>query len=550
MSTPAGTQAVARLIKRFLPKLFDAADVVTNHLYVQSDYDTWNIEYSEYEEDFTHIRDRHFSSDNGFIDQSVVLQKADAANGNPAEAIDASEVVAAANIATLVCDLYHHRTENHPDNYILEQLWRWDHAFPTTFLPSSMPHGHQWTDSERDFAIALDLRTQIMVYTIKALLEQEDADFMETVTIWFHGVGTDDPRLVDVLKGQDDGTLPFRDIAGLSLMLPQNSHYRKLCVERLGAVTVVLNTEDDVTNRLKEMFNIEELLGPKGSLQNWCDHMFATIKDSRHARSSRSVSGAGNFLAGSVAPSQILGQDDSQEVDPSIYSQPPTQDPANDHAQNVQNVRMLYGQIAPPPAQQQRYLPQTQSSTYSQNGSSYPPPPLAGPAEFSLGTGPLRSPAPSQSAGALYATSAASGAVQLGKRPRTSTQDDGDFEMGATQAVTPRPRKKRQRIQRPEPDLTPDNQMALRADQDVDLVELSQRARRETMIARKPREPQSRTPWSRLDTKKLIQAVDKYKCKWSMIEAAIVNGTLKFDTPRNQQALRDKARLLKQDMLK
>jgi hypothetical protein len=44
--------------------------------------------------------------------------------------------------------------------------------------------------------------------------------------------------------------------------------------------------------------------------------------------------------------------------------------------------------------------------------------------------------------------------------------------------------------------------------------------------------------------------VDVYKAKWSEIARQVAVGVLPFEHPRDQQALRDKARLLKQDLLK
>lgn len=85
---------------------------------------------------------------------------------------------------------------------------------------------------------------------------------------------------------------------------------------------------------------------------------------------------------------------------------------------------------------------------------------------------------------------------------------------------------------------------------DPDLAALSQKSREVSLASRKPREPQARVPWSREDCKLLIRAVDTYKCRWSTIEKEIQSGIIPFDHPRDQQALRDKARLLKQDFLK
>ena len=85
---------------------------------------------------------------------------------------------------------------------------------------------------------------------------------------------------------------------------------------------------------------------------------------------------------------------------------------------------------------------------------------------------------------------------------------------------------------------------------DIDFVALSQRSREATAAARKTAEPQTRTPWSENDVQTLIRAVSKYYAKWSIIETLAREGTLPFERLRNQQALRDKARLVKQDLLK
>lgn len=83
-----------------------------------------------------------------------------------------------------------------------------------------------------------------------------------------------------------------------------------------------------------------------------------------------------------------------------------------------------------------------------------------------------------------------------------------------------------------------------------DFGALSQRTRELTAAARKVKEPQTRTPWVGEDIKLLIAAVREHQCGWSTIEKEIKAGTLPFKRPRDQQALRDKARLLKQDFLK
>jgi len=86
--------------------------------------------------------------------------------------------------------------------------------------------------------------------------------------------------------------------------------------------------------------------------------------------------------------------------------------------------------------------------------------------------------------------------------------------------------------------------------EEVDFAALSQRSRAATAAARKTEGPQTRHPWSERDAQTLIQAVSRYHARWSIIEMLAHEGTLPFERLRDQQAFRDKARLIKQDILK
>lgn len=204
--------------------------------------------------------------------------------------------------------------------------------------------------------------------------------------------------------------------------------------------------------------------------------------------------------------------------------------------------------------------------------SAYPPP--------SAFPYPQSSPTPGQqNNGIHFAHSAAVAAsssfaapplssVPFGKRPRDTQDSDDPFETDdrkpasqrrAQVSETPRPRK-RARASNKEVlgagpgaggngSQTPHRPPPASATE-PDLEALSQRAREVAIANRKPKEPQTRTPWSRNDCRALIKAVDVYKAKWSLIQQEITKGTIPFEHPRDQQALRDKARLLKQDMLK
>lgn len=84
-----------------------------------------------------------------------------------------------------------------------------------------------------------------------------------------------------------------------------------------------------------------------------------------------------------------------------------------------------------------------------------------------------------------------------------------------------------------------------------DPVALSRQSQLISKANRRPAVPKQRKPWTAHDTRQLVQAVDVYKAKWSTIEKAIREGHIPFNVPeRDQQGLRDKARLVKVDLLK
>ncbi|KAK1758418.1 hypothetical protein QBC47DRAFT_374623 [Echria macrotheca] len=160
-----------------------------------------------------------------------------------------------------------------------------------------------------------------------------------------------------------------------------------------------------------------------------------------------------------------------------------------------------------------------------------------------------------QSNGAIYAQSAA----QATNPKRRRAGDDG--EAAPAPAKRPRARRKQNPVQSSAPVASgalpstavdasqyPLPPSSLAAEPDFDAVRI--RSREISAANRKAKEPQVRSAWVRNDVKLLVKAVDTYKCKWSIIQKEIEAGTIPFEIPRDQQALRDKARLLKQDFLK
>jgi hypothetical protein len=169
--------------------------------------------------------------------------------------------------------------------------------------------------------------------------------------------------------------------------------------------------------------------------------------------------------------------------------------------------------------------------------------------------------------GSIYAESAA----QVSGRKRRAQGEPTAAGEGAAASATPGAKKRRTRRKKtdvPEAAMAPPSTAAPASapqpapiplsqypplpgtQDDPDFEALSQRTKEISAAARKVKEPQVRSAWVRKDVALLVKAVNTYQCKWSTIEKEIKAGTIEFERPRDQQALRDKARLLKQDFLK
>lgn len=148
--------------------------------------------------------------------------------------------------------------------------------------------------------------------------------------------------------------------------------------------------------------------------------------------------------------------------------------------------------------------------------------------------------------GPAYAASAAESARQGRKRGRKSAAEED--------AATKRARTAADSSAMPPPARQiPGGAMLPSSvpDDRIDPVALSRRSQLISKANRKPAQPRQRKPWTAHDTQQLIGAVNTYKAKWSTIEKAIKEGHIEFNVPqRDQQGLRDKARLTKVDMLK
>lgn len=143
--------------------------------------------------------------------------------------------------------------------------------------------------------------------------------------------------------------------------------------------------------------------------------------------------------------------------------------------------------------------------------------------------------------GSMYADAAVDITNQAGARKR-SRKNTGDGNANAKRA--------REAAVAPLPEASLDAHVSTPS-VPFDPVALSQASQLISKANRRPAVPKARRPWTAHDTQQLVAAVHVYKAKWSTIEKAIKGHHIPFNViERDQQGLRDKARLVKVDILK
>ena len=89
--------------------------------------------------------------------------------------------------------------------------------------------------------------------------------------------------------------------------------------------------------------------------------------------------------------------------------------------------------------------------------------------------------------------------------------------------------------------------------QPIDLVAISEKARRVTADSKRSSGPQSRNRWSEEDVKTLLLAISREGPSWTRIYHAAQDGVYVFERSIGSQTgstLRDKARQIKESLIK
>ncbi|KAK0633661.1 hypothetical protein B0T14DRAFT_77061 [Immersiella caudata] len=542
--TPSHANARNKLMKSFLPRLKEDSEKLATHLLRSSsdrDEETWEPVKKYLYNYLCTTRDIYTAEPgNAILDINYILQRIGVQRDDPLFSIT-TQIVSMANIAHLLNEM----TVADPSTFLQVAdshfLGNCIPEFPEKCITKNN-NGNAILSSERIVQVVMDIRTQLLLSELESYkVSNQDHDPLQLLAAVFLPDGATMEQLAEMARNsqelgdsEDSQRLLFREIPGVnttpgsweweSLRLRYQSLYTNLTELKqligdqwqakwsmLRDLFAYTDFEVDFRQCLGDAFNETKLL---------------LDGDSR-------TSQASDARIDSQVQSQLEAEVRRGEGTP--YS-------AFQAVASLEQHRLAAGgglsnqDILSHPIHSSAYHPA--SSVPYPNFSAYSDPPV-------------------QPNGALYAQSAAQ--ATAGGRKRRAPSGG---EAASAPAKKPRGRRK-QDVAPPSSSMPPSAQSGISAGEsqypplpssaafgDTDFEAVSQRSREISAANRKAREPQVRSAWVRNDIKQLVKAVDVYKCKWSTIEKEIKAGTIVFEIPRDQQALRDKARLLKQDFLK
>lgn len=271
--TPGKKLARPRLMKSLLQRLFAASDDLRNHLAaVSNDNDeAWELELESYEQAFSTYQANYAESDN-FIDPAYVLTKLGASVGSHTW-FAASKVVSAANVASFLLDLA--AIDPETDNN-LHFLQRWDQIFPQLFFPGKEPGQPDWMEGRNTFEHALQIRTQLLIATLRKFGGSEFPPITLFGNIFFRdGTMADDVR--KYFSGED-GSVGLKSLAGIDFDGQLDDWVRDRYNAQLQALYFLLPEEQGTPNLVQlKMDNPFDVF--VFGLRIWAHNCFGEIKD-------------------------------------------------------------------------------------------------------------------------------------------------------------------------------------------------------------------------------------------------------------------------------
>ncbi|KAK3985932.1 hypothetical protein QBC44DRAFT_334133 [Cladorrhinum sp. PSN332] len=532
--TPAKRASQVNKMRSHLPRLQSASDDLYQHI-AESDRE----DEDDWVDEFETIRAIYRAHRSYFVTDKtndVVLQPSlilDLLNINEASS-EGERTTRILKLANLVSILEKIETTKQDDySLVLKLLQAWAEEFPRSYLvdiPSDKGFNEALIEN------TLMIRTQLTVYTLTALQAAAGSmtrhPYLEVARLWCNNSESVTVEMVKTFS---------KDESGLSLKPIDSSEPNLANIRnntRLSALFSQLHFKENGNGTFT--VDIDNLDFPFHDFQ---ENLRAFIQECfQHTRVPLDIPTAAVSEVGSRIDSQIQSQLEAEvltQISPISYK-------------NVASSHPLPSSF--PPASRIPYPPGFHSPSSSQYPDTFSQGSFQGGAAFAHSAAQATAPP----------IAAASPATTGRKRRAQAASAAAPGEPGQPPAKKPRGRRKKNAdadasvvgpvvsdLPAPPPPPSVTEYPPLPGTQtEPDFDALTQRSREISAANRKVREPQVRSAWVRNDVRMLVRAVDEYGCKWSVIERMIKEGTIPFERPRDQQALRDKARLLKQDFLK
>ncbi|KUI72753.1 hypothetical protein VM1G_08167 [Cytospora mali] len=514
--TPRTQDAKANLMNKFVDGLYSASKALSSHLALEDDHSdkTWRDELEAHKDVFY----AHYKIYNAKADVFIDIDAVSARTNSEQSPLwpRMTRAVATANLVNLLSDI--EDLEAHPIMVLnrLPLLQRIDDSFPVSFLPGGKQGLEGWVFGQDTMDQAFAIRTQRYIETLRGV---QKAGTIRLFARVFLDIDVD--NMTDDMLGEFVEGAPLKDFYGFDINDAQAQKYRDVIAGFRGMLLEM--DSNAIISTLEEEYPFQPFLD---NLKDWVK----TFEASTQGSDSQVL--AFNGDGASAADAQL-----QQEATQGRFTYAGVERLRQHMAANT-NAHQAFdndGFASQAPSYGALSLDDTDRDVLQRSGGQ-------------------RARDLSQAAihgqdGSTYAAAVGDAVRQGRKRGRKSAADeDATTKRTRTAAdfsAMPPPARRN-----PGGDLIPSSSMSSAGDR-IDPVALSRQSQLISKANRKPAQPKQRKPWTAHDTRQLIEAVNTYKAKWSTIERAIKENHIQFNVSgRDQQGLRDKARLTKVDMLK
>lgn len=499
-------------MNKFVDRLRDASNDLLIHLAIdgQNRNEAWIKELKIHQNIFERYYEIYTMDTTPYIDIDAVSEYTKSSD-NANLWLRMTQAVATANLASLLSQVESLEADN-----VLPVLQRIDEYFPAAFIPGGRGglHGQNRLIDDATIKQAFAVRAQRFIETLRNY--GQGADPLRTLAMVFFDQKLDDEISID--SQLDKASI--RPFDGFELTAVEAKQYQER-IHRLRKVAH-LQWEDAMAQwtGIESDYNFGKFLA---GFKDWIKASGASLSDASQVRT--------DAVYYNNSPSSAGAQ---------------LQDEANTSRFAPSGINALKQGLNPDhPAIQQVQ----QHSPYMGEAAAYPfgPESMAGTdlEVYQMGHGMSSS----QNEGLMYAAHAAQAATQNSSGGPSRKRNRKGTGNGNTQA-----KRARDFAAMPPPSSfpAPDPNAPMGSPSvELDPEALSVAAKLITKANKKQAMPKTRRPWTVHDTQQLVRAIHVYKAKWSSIQKAIELHHVPFNViDRDQQALRDKARLVKVDILK